>query len=240
VSYGTSISFQYQLYVFFSLRFCYAGYVKHRARNAESESMSRFYSGAKVMTPRRQIFRQQALNLYVQGREKTMLPRSVAPPVFLFLWALLGLVLTAILFAWQAQVPISIQSAGVLTQNGQITPQPNGEVLALLFVPVTPSMQLQIGQTVSLQLPATGEPLTASIRSIAPDVVTPNAARQRYGLTGDLAFTITQPSIVVLANLPTPLPADVSAGRSVSAQVRVGSRSLLSLLPDLLRGIVGG
>lgn len=192
------------------------------------------------MTPRRQIFRQQALNQYVQGREKTILPRSVAPPVFLFLWALLGLLLSAMLFAWQAQVPISIQAAGILTQSGQITPQTNGQVLALLFVPVTPSMEVQTGQTISLQLPATGEQLTATIRSIAPDFVTPDEARQQYGLTGDLAFTITQPSVVVMASLPTLLPADVYAGRSVSAQIQAGSRSLLLLLPDLLHGIVGG
>lgn len=192
------------------------------------------------MTPRRQIFRQQALNQYVQGREKAILPRSVAPPVFLCLWALLGLALTAIILAWQIHVPTSVEAGGVLTQNGQITPQANGEVLAMLFVPLTPSMEVPIGQTVSLQLPATGEQLTATIQSIAPGVITPGDARQRYGLTGDLAFTITQPSLVVMASLPTSLPADVAAGRSISAQIQVGSRSALSLLLDLLRGIVGG
>ena len=192
------------------------------------------------MTPRRQIFRQQALNQYVQRREKDILPRSVAPPVFLFLWILLGLLLTTIILAWQTHVPTSIQAAGVLTQNGHITPQSNGEILAMLFVPMTTSMELQTGQTVRLQLLATGEQVTATIRSIALDVITPDDARQRYGLTGDLVFSITQPSVVVMASLPTPLPADVSAGRSVSAQVQVGSRSVLSLLPDLLRGIVGG
>jgi hypothetical protein len=42
---------------------------------------------------KRVIFRPEALQRYMQGREKTVLPRYVAPPVFALMWALLGLLL---------------------------------------------------------------------------------------------------------------------------------------------------
>ena len=41
----------------------------------------------------RSIFRSEALHHYMQGREKTVLPRYVAPPTFAFMWGLLSLLL---------------------------------------------------------------------------------------------------------------------------------------------------
>ncbi|HEY7349298.1 MAG TPA: hypothetical protein VH599_13370 [Ktedonobacterales bacterium] len=192
------------------------------------------------MVQRQHIFRQQALDHYAQRQEKTILPRSVAPPFLLCLWILLGLLLTSIVLAWQAQVPRYAGAAGLFIQNEQITPQHTGEVLALLFVPFPLSPEVQVGQAVNLQLAATGEQFQAVIRAIEVGVITPANARTRYGLTGDLAFTISQPSVIVTATLATPLPPDMSVGRRISAQVQVGSRSVLSLLPELLQGVLGG
>src|ERR1051326_7685180 len=192
------------------------------------------------MAQQRRIFRQQALDHYIQGREKTILPRLVAPPVFLCLWALLGLLIAATILAWQVQVPRYTGAAGVLVQDGKITPQNSGEVLAMLFVPASFSSEVNVGEPVTLQLTATGEQVQATVRSIEPGIISPADAQQRYGLTGDLAYTITQPSVIVTATLTQLVPPDISAGRSISAQVQVGSRSVLSLLPDLLHGILGG
>ena len=192
------------------------------------------------MTSQRPIFRQQALDHYVQARERTILPRLVAPPFFLCLWVLLALLLTTIVLAWQTQIPTYAGAAGVLVQNGKITPQNTGEVLAMLFVPASLSPEVRVGQVVTLQLVAVGEQLQAVIRSIEPGSITPADARQRYGLTGDLALTISQPSAIVTAALATPLSPDMSVGRRISTQIRVGSRSVLSLLPELLQGILGG
>ena len=44
---------------------------------------------------KRTIFRAAALQRYIEGREKAVLPRFVAPPTFLLLWVMLGLLLTA-------------------------------------------------------------------------------------------------------------------------------------------------
>jgi hypothetical protein len=98
-------------------------------------------------------------------------------------------------------------------------------------------VHISVGQPITVQLTGQEEPLRAAIDSVAPGVITPEAARQQYGLTGDLAWVITQPSVVVEITLNTTLSTSDLAGRSLHAQVRVGSQSLLSLLPALLEAL---
>ncbi|HLV97309.1 MAG TPA: hypothetical protein VKT82_01410 [Ktedonobacterales bacterium] len=186
-----------------------------------------------MISPRR-LFRAQALEQYAKGREKDVLPRAVAPPVFLFLWMLLGLLVTATVLAWQTHVPTYALASGVLVQ------QTGGGTMAVVFVPASPPPTLQVGQRITLQLAVTGQQFNATIATVEPGVMTPEAARAQYQLTGDLVLVVTQPSVVVTVHWGSAVPAAVFAGSSVNAQVQVGSRSLLSLLPDLLQGTLGG
>lgn len=187
------------------------------------------------MISRRQFFRKEALEHYARSREKDILPRSVAPPVFLFFWVLLGLLLAATLLAWQVQAPTYAAASGFIAQDNQ----PGGEKQAVLFVPANLSPALRVGQSITLQVALTGQTLPGTITAVEPDVITPDAARQQYTLTGDLALVITQPSVVVTLDLGAALPQGVFAGNSLIAQVQVGTRPVLSLLPDLLKGLVG-
>lgn len=111
---------------------------------------------------------------------------------------------------------------------------------ALLFVPGNPSPALHAGEAIILRVALTIEPFTGSIASVLPGVITPEEARERYALAGDQALVITQPSVVVQVTVEPGLPADVLPGSVVSAQVPVGSASLLSLFPRLLSGVSGG
>ena len=45
----------------------------------------------------RPIFRERAMKQYIQRRQKDVIPRLIAPPLFLLLWVLLGLLLIALL-----------------------------------------------------------------------------------------------------------------------------------------------
>ncbi|HEU5198287.1 MAG TPA: hypothetical protein VFU32_01550 [Ktedonobacterales bacterium] len=191
------------------------------------------------MISRRQFFRKEALEHYARSREKDILPRSVAPPVFLFFWILLGLLLAATLLAWQVQVPTYAAASGFIAQDRQPGTLPGGETQAVLFVPANLSPTLRVGQSLTLQVALTGQTLIGTITTIRPDVITPDGARQQYALTGDLALVITQLSVVVILDLGAVLPQGVFAGNSLIAQVQVGTRSVLSLLPDLLKGLVG-
>jgi len=192
------------------------------------------------MFSRQHLFRSQALEHYAKSREKTILPRVVTPPVFLCGWLLLGLLLLATTLAWQTQAPIYAVAAGKLLKNPAVNQQPVSGLEALIFVPAMPAPLLHVGDAIALQVVLTGESFTGTIVTIEPGVITPDKARQRYALSGDLALVITHPSVVVHVALGPTLPADVTDGLSVSAQVQVGSQSVLSLLPTLLRGFLGG
>ena len=191
------------------------------------------------MSARRQFFRKEALEHYARSREKDILPRSVAPPVFLFFWILLVLLLAATVLAWQVHVPIYADASGFIAQDGQPGALPDSGTTAVLFVPTNSSTALRAGQSITVQVALTGQTLQGTITTVGTNVISPDGARQQYALTGDLALVITQPSVVVTLDLGAALPQGVFAGNSLIAQVQVGTRSVLSLLPDLLQGLVG-
>lgn len=186
------------------------------------------------MFARRKLFRTQALQHYAQNKQKDILPSFVAPPVFLFLWILLLLSVVAVVFAWQERIPTYVHFAGIiLEQQGE-------PATVLLFVPASSAANIQSGQAVSLQANATGQQFTARVTAVDADAITPDAARAQYQLTGDALFVITRPSLVVHLVVTGQQTAQALDRLSVTGLVQVGSRSLLSLLPDLVKNAFGG
>ena len=192
------------------------------------------------MMSRQPLFRAQAFQHYARGREKTVLPRFVAPPVLLCLWLLLGLLLLTTALAWHIQVPLYTRAEGALLPSPSGNQQATSAVQAILFVPAAPTLDLRVGASFSGQIVLTGEAFVGTIARVQPGVVTPEQARAQYALSGDLALVITGPSVVVLVHIEPTFPAAAHAGLSVSAQVPVGEQSMLSWLPDVLSGLVGG
>jgi len=180
---------------------------------------------------KRAIFRNKALQYYAQSREKDVLPRLVAPPVFIFLWVLLGLLLVATLLAWLGQVPVYVAGSGVVLNSGVKIQQGGQEAVAVVFLPATPSLNVRSGLPIQVQIGSSGPQLTSTIDTVQPGVISPSDARERYSLTGDLAQVITQPSIAVTVRLGAGVSTQRFAGSLVGAQVQVGTRSVLSLLP---------
>jgi hypothetical protein len=191
------------------------------------------------MIPQQRIFRTQALQQYARSREKTVLPRIVAPPVFLCCWLLLGLLFLATVLIWRVHTPVYAVVFGALVKQHPASHQAAGGLEVVIFVPATPAPEIQVGDSITLQVVLTRQNLRGTIAEAIPGVMTPDEARQRYALTGDLALVIRQPSVVFRVSLGSTLPPGVVPGSSVSAQMRVGSQSILSLLPMLLQGFLG-
>jgi hypothetical protein len=191
------------------------------------------------MTSRQPLFRAQALQHYARGREKSVLPRFVAPPVFLCLWLLLGLLLLTTVLAWHIQVPFYTRSLGMLLTSPSANQQATSDVQVILFVPATPTPELRVGASFPVQIVLTGESFVGTIASVQPGVITPEQAREQFALTGDLALVITSPSVVVQVTIRPTHPTNVPSGSTVSAQVQVGEQSILSWLLNLLSGLVG-
>jgi len=189
---------------------------------------------------KRTIFRDKALQYYAASRQKEVLPRLIAPPVFLFLWILLALILCASLAAWLTRVPTYIVTTGVVLDQGIIQgQQANDEATAIIFVPTSHALQVHVGQPILLQIGATGTQLHGRVEGVVPGILSPNEARRRYGLDNATSPTITGPSMVLTISLGPAFPALQYAGSPVSAQLQIGSQRVLSLLPGLGQWIGG-
>jgi hypothetical protein len=185
---------------------------------------------------KRNIFRGKALQHYAASREKEVLPRLISPPVFVFLWLLLALLLVASIAAWLTRVPTYIVTTGVVLDQGIIQGQ---QATVIVFVPIRHVSQVHVGQSILLQIGATGSQLHGKVERVMPGILSPNEARRRYGLDNATSPTITGPSMVLTISLGPAFPALQYAGSPVSAQLQTGSQRVLSLLPGLGQWIGG-
>lgn len=175
-----------------------------------------------VAMVKRQIFRERAIQSYRQGREKDILPRFVSPPVFLFLWIILGLCLVAGWVAWSIRVPIYVDGTGVMAAS---------EARVVVFVSAVHQQRLHAGEPVQMQLGTTGPRLRRTVTTVVPTLLSPEEARQDYHLDGTLALLVTEPSVVLVIALDASSALSAYAGSIVSAHVQVGDVRLLSFLP---------
>lgn len=176
-----------------------------------------------VSAPKGLIFRKEAIEKYSQGRDKNVLPQFVLPPVFVFLWCLLALFISAGITAWLGRVPVYVTGIGVVLDPSSSGNIANGETTAVIFIPYSPSLRLQAGQPVKMQLGLTGPRITAAIQAVDPHVLSPSKVRKHF------LVSITDPSVAVTVLVESQL--SLYTGSLVQAQVEVGSRRLLSLFP---------
>jgi hypothetical protein len=176
-------------------------------------------------TSKRSIFRNKALQKYAQGREKSVLPRLVAPPVFALFWIILAALTGAGVVAWLGQVPLYASGSGFVLSQGIAIARGDDEAVAVILLPASYSGQLRTGATVRLQIGTAGPSLTRTVDTIDPHILSPSAVRQCYGIG------VLEPSFTATVRLGPALPSHLYAGSMVQAQVQVGSRRLLSLFP---------
>jgi hypothetical protein len=177
-----------------------------------------------MINSRRQIFRESALQEYVQRQERDVLPNIVSPPVFACSWFLLALVLTGDLLAWSARIPTYISASGVVTS----TSSKASSAQALVFFPTADAAELRAGLPITLQLGSSGPSISSTITQVVAGTVSPSDARKTYALDAGEAEVITEPSKVVIVSLDKSVSASAYAGTTVSAKVQVGTHSVLS------------
>ncbi|QBD76059.1 hypothetical protein EPA93_08590 [Ktedonosporobacter rubrisoli] len=173
--------------------------------------------------PKRNIFRSRALQIYVQNQEKTILPRIVAPPVFLFFWILLVILTIAGLVAWLGQVPLYATGAGLIPSSSSQTADVATAIILLPNKQVQDA-HIQPGMKVDVQVGTEGLPIHSNVESVSPIILSPVDVHQRYGVD------VTDPSQVISVKLPG-ITQKQFAGTLVRAQFLVGSQRLLSLFP---------
>lgn len=181
---------------------------------------------------RNSIFRQKALNAYLENRQKVILPRLATPRMFAYLWGMLGLLLLGGMLLAMARVPVYVQGTGLFVESLPPSQESSGLILVSLIPPQHQSA-LEAGQLIRAELGAR-RPLIARIASIEPVLRQPEALRERLGLREEFPLAATRPVTVAIAKLehvPEEIPPSSLAGSSSPIEVRVGSRRVLSFLP---------
>ncbi len=167
---------------------------------------------------------------YKRSLEKDVVPRLISWPIILCLWLLLGAFLTAGIFAWYAQVPTYVSGSGIILANGDMLQPAYGGTVAIVFLPPDQSAGIWVGQHVGIQIGSTDTQVQSTIAQVESGIISPAAARQRYGLEGTGSLLITQPSVVAIIKLGAVLPTTTYAGSLLSASVETGSQRLLALM----------
>jgi hypothetical protein len=186
-----------------------------------------------IKDSRHSIFRDDAVRRYVAGREKSVLPRLVSPRTFIYLWFLLGLLVISSLVAWFTRVPVYASGSAVVVRWRSNQGTPEGIVVAAFFPPQHLS-SLRTTQKLFLHFDAMSDRLSRSVIAAQPKVSSPDVAQKQFALHPGAAQGIRQPVAVVIVQLepiPTGLPASAYLGSIGRADVEVGSRRAVSLLP---------
>lgn len=191
------------------------------------------------MSSKSPLFRQQALDYYIRSQEKSILPRIARPPVFLLLWLLLALAVTAILLVWLGQVPIYVSGPGMVVEPTATQPQQSPPTaIALVFFPVTPGQSLPIhaGDPVRLQIGTQEPPLITKVAQVGLGILSPLEIEQRYAPGSAITARITGPSLIVTIHLSSTFASQTYAGSTLTAQIQIGTTSILSSLLGATQG----
>ena len=179
--------------------------------------------------PNARLFRNEALQHYLQGREKYSLPRFIPFPVTIFLWILLGLSLTLGVCAWHEEVPIYITGPGIILIQNHTTPLTQDRSIGAIFLQPAQAAKLHPGQAVFVQMATGAQEISSTIERIEPGVSSPADVQRTYGL--DRNF-VTSPSVVAIISLQH-MPASIFAGSVLVAHVKTGSQRFISFIPGV-------
>lgn len=182
-----------------------------------------------LTNPKGSIFRTEAVRRYVESQERSVLPRLVSPPTFLYLWSLLGLLAASTAIAWSVKIPSYISGSAAVTRlrsEGR-----SSQPVAVAFFPPQYLSKLQASQKLFLKLDRPGESrLKLSILSV--QILSPKAIQKQFALNP----SIDEPAVAVIASwelAPSELPLTAYLGTSGRAEVEIGTERVISLLPML-------
>jgi hypothetical protein len=182
--------------------------------------------------PEQSIFREDAIKRYQQRQEQGILLRVSYPPALIFFWVFLLLLIAAGVFAWSVQVPVLVQSQGVVVEQKMVG-QVGTNVVAVLFFSSDQLAGLHVGQPAIISIGPTSINVTGSVEYVDPTIISPDEARSRFDLQGGLAQVVTGPSITVTISMRQVASTQIYAGSLCDAQIQTGSQSVLSTLPGL-------
>jgi hypothetical protein len=158
--------------------------------------------------------------------------------VFRILWVLLVLAITGAVVAWSIRVPVYASGPAVVLDPAGLATLEELELPGLALVvfvpPDEPGVLRVVGSELLVDWGASGERVPASIARLSGKVHSPAELRELLGLEGAAAAAVARPSAMIVARAPAPPPGlatEQLVGGVHVAEVRVGERRVLALLP---------
>lgn len=179
-------------------------------------------------SPKRPILRENIIKKQMERQEQSVLLYAISPPAFVYFWILVLLLLS--LLVWSIQVPTFAVGQGVVIEQ-QATNLSEREVVAVLFLPPDQQPNLHVGQPARVSIGPNSVILNSFIEHVETGLISPQEARARFGLQGELAQMITGPSVLVTIPLRPASSAHNYIDSLCGAQVQTGSQRVLQFLP---------
>lgn len=173
------------------------------------------------------FFRSRALQYYLEGREESVAPRLISPPVFACLWILLSLLIVGIAGASFFRIPVRASGVAVITRGTCAMEADCKSLMIVALFPPESLPHLRVGETIYLERAGNADRVRVSVTGVEPTVDSPETIRSRFGIATSLAPGIDHPSAVAIAQWDG---AAEYAGSVVSVQVEFGSRRIVTLL----------
>lgn len=185
----------------------------------------------------RTIFRVDAIRRYARGKDDIVLARFASPRITRFLWVLSGLLLAGGFLLWLMRVPVYVSCVAVpiSTEHAVHTAVSNAQQpLVALFLPSRTASRLRLGQKVFWSFSKTGPRVSRSVLEVRLEPTSPDAAQREFGLQGQASLAIKEPvqiGFVSLLPIPDDVPAAAHVGTVFHAEIEIGSRRVISLVP---------
>ena len=181
--------------------------------------------------PDRSIFRQRAIDNYMQRQEEHVVLRLVSPRMFLSLWLLLLLAVSGGVLVWSIQVPVMVQGKGLVVQSEAKDGKNAQAGTVLLFFSPDQQANVKAGQPVRITITSANITFNSTIQTIEAGVMSPEEISTQFNSRLPLVQTLSGPSVVAIAPVEPMSVIQTYLGSQCQVQVQIGSRSALSLLP---------
>ena len=181
----------------------------------------------------RLIFRIEAIRRNSRAGGETILPKFSSPGIIWLLWSLIGLAIAGGILLWFLQIPIYAKAVAIPLPARSRT-NVSYEPLVAVVIPARSGREVRVGQRVFWSFSKTGPRVSRTVVDVEPMVRSPDSLQGSLGLREHLMASITEPSVIAIVHLgpvPDDLPESAYAGVVYNAEVEVGTKRVISLLP---------
>jgi hypothetical protein len=186
------------------------------------------------------IFRVDAIKRNSRGRSEAILPQFSSPKIIWWLWSLISLTIVGGALLWFMRIPIYAKAFAIPLPSESSTASANDGPLVAVLLPARNLPRVQTGQRVFWSFSKTESAVSRTIIAVKPSVQSPDSLQASLGLRGQSTTSITEPVVVAFVSLgpvPADLPTAAYVGSVYHAEVEVGTKRVISLLPVVGRFI---